>query len=214
MREAFICLFRDYLGSAVLRNNKQLKTSLRSALVPLLIRTSDQSPSVAKAAQEALLAAAKLLKWRELKELVKKQQMWRIGECLVGKDRSRAEEYLRQGLSYLKDPEASVREAAIRFIGVATRHLRNRSQEQLDEICSSEWGTWAGGDVWASLQTQGFISAPFLLLTALQPLKTDSNVVVSCLAEQTISILTALGPTPSPRFRPEALLFWRRRPHP
>ncbi|XP_051652189.1 uncharacterized protein LOC127474906 [Manacus candei] len=48
MREAFICLFRDYLGSAVLRNNKQLKTSLRSALVPLLIRTSDQSPSVAK----------------------------------------------------------------------------------------------------------------------------------------------------------------------
>ncbi|XP_027487784.1 maestro heat-like repeat family member 5, partial [Corapipo altera] len=185
MREAFICLFRDHLGSAVLRNNKQLKRSLWSALVPLLIRTSDQSPSVAKAAQEALLAAAKLLKWRELKELVKKQQMWRIGECLLGKDRSRAEEYLRQGLSYLKDPEPSVREAAIRFIGVATRHLRNRSKEQLDEICS-----------------------------ALQPLKTDSNIVISSLAEQTIAILEALGPTPSPRFRPEALLFWRRRSHP
>ena len=48
MRQFFIDLFKDYLGSAVLRKQKKLKMSLRSALVPLLIRASDQAPSVAK----------------------------------------------------------------------------------------------------------------------------------------------------------------------
>lgn len=35
----------------------------------------------------------------------------------LAKDRSRAEEYLQQSLPYLKDPQATMREAAIRFIG-------------------------------------------------------------------------------------------------
>lgn len=33
------------------------------------------------------------------------------------KDKSRAEEYLHQSLPYLKDPQATVREVAVRFIG-------------------------------------------------------------------------------------------------
>ncbi|XP_050165700.1 uncharacterized protein LOC126636953 [Myiozetetes cayanensis] len=185
LREFFICRFKDYLSSEVARNRSKFKASLRRVLVPLIIRTSDQPPSVGKAAEEALLATAKLLKLRELKELVKTQEPWRIVECLLGKDSSRAEEYLRQGLAYLKDPEASVREAAIRFIGVAMRHLRNRTTDTLDEICS-----------------------------ALQPLTKDSNEFVSSLAQQTIYVLKALGPTPPPRFSLESLLFWHRRPHP
>lgn len=36
-----------------------------------------------QASGEALLAAAELLKWKELKRLVQTQQTWRIGECLV-----------------------------------------------------------------------------------------------------------------------------------
>ncbi|KAM6100881.1 LOW QUALITY PROTEIN: ATPase family AAA domain-containing protein 2-like, partial [Pterocles gutturalis] len=51
------------------------------------------------------------------------------------RDRSRAEEYLCQSLPYLEDAEASVREAALRFIGLAARHLRGRSEEKLEEIC-------------------------------------------------------------------------------
>ena len=168
-----------------------------------------------QASGEALLAAAELLKWKELKHLVQTQQTWRVGECLVStapkpwapglsprawavgsaavphlpcsspqptawscilvpwpqghspqglfstalsppctqwegglsavrgagrrvcsghlgrlcdmpiplcslqlvRDRSRAEEYLNRSLPYLKDAQATLREAAVRFIG-------------------------------------------------------------------------------------------------
>ncbi|KAJ7395038.1 hypothetical protein BTVI_158763 [Pitangus sulphuratus] len=61
------------------------------------------------AAKEELLAAAELLRWRELKDLVQTQQTWRIGECLLEKDRRRAEKCLRRGLMYLEDSVHSAR---------------------------------------------------------------------------------------------------------
>ncbi|XP_064281302.1 maestro heat-like repeat family member 5 [Passer domesticus] len=134
LRELSISIFRDQLESVV-GSTKRRNSYIRSVLIPLLFRMSDQSPGVAKASGEALLAAAKLLKWKELKHLLETQQTRRIGKCLLLKDKSRAEEYLHQSLPYLKDPQATVREVAVRFIGLAARLLQ--SVEKLDEICSA-----------------------------------------------------------------------------
>ncbi|KAF4790939.1 bone morphogenetic protein 6 [Turdus rufiventris] len=117
LRELSICLFRDQLEPVVGSNQKR-NSDIRSVLIPLLFRMSDQSPGVAKASGEALLSAAKLLKWKELKQLLETQQTCRIGKCLLMKDKSRAEEYLHQSLPYLRDPQATVREVAVRFIAL------------------------------------------------------------------------------------------------
>ncbi|XP_041897113.1 transmembrane protein FAM155B-like [Corvus kubaryi] len=51
-------------------------------------------------------------------------------------DRSRAAEHLRRALPYLCSPQTPLREAAVRFIGIAGRHLR-RQKEELQLICEA-----------------------------------------------------------------------------
>ncbi|XP_069631962.1 uncharacterized protein [Haliaeetus albicilla] len=111
---------------------------------------------------EALITTAELLKWKELKHLVQTQQTWRTGECLLVQDRSRAEEYLSQSLPYLGDAQATLREVAVRFIGLAARPLRDQSREKLAEIDR-----------------------------ALQPMQEDSEPAIGSLALQTIFILNS-----------------------
>ncbi|XP_030366475.1 uncharacterized protein LOC115618744 isoform X2 [Strigops habroptila] len=83
LREFSICLFRSLLESVAENDKTKMRSSTWSFLVPLFFHMSDQTGSVAKASGEALLAAAKLLEWKELEHLLKTWQPWRIGECLV-----------------------------------------------------------------------------------------------------------------------------------
>ncbi|XP_064903902.1 uncharacterized protein LOC110356051 isoform X1 [Columba livia] len=117
LREISISLFRDLMKMVVGNDKRKMKNMVRLGLLPLFFRMSDQVQSVAKVAREALLGAAELLRWKQLEDLVQAQQKWRIGESLLEQDRSRAEEYLSQSLLYLGDAQASLREAALRFIG-------------------------------------------------------------------------------------------------
>ncbi|XP_071308698.1 maestro heat-like repeat family member 5 [Agelaius tricolor] len=116
LRELSLWLLRDLLRSVARRDEKKMRRQVQRALIPLLFRVSDQVPSVAKASREALFAAAELLKWKQLKHLLQKERMWELGECLIMKRRSRAEEFMYQSLPYLRDPQSSVRLAAVRFI--------------------------------------------------------------------------------------------------
>ncbi|XP_064903847.1 uncharacterized protein LOC135577644 [Columba livia] len=83
LRELSICLFRERVQSVMAHDKKRIKSYVHRALLPLFFRLSDQSNNVAKAAREALLGAAELLKWKQLRHLVRTQQTWRIGESLV-----------------------------------------------------------------------------------------------------------------------------------
>ncbi|XP_064251775.1 uncharacterized protein LOC135284298 [Passer domesticus] len=162
LRELSLWLLKDLLRSVVRRDEKKMRRQMQSALIPLLFRVNDQVPSVAKASREALFAAAELLKWKQLKHLLQKERMWELGECLIMKRRSRAEELMYQSLPYLRDPQSSVRLAAVRFIGCATRHMRDQDME-----------------------TQAHI------LRALQPLERDRDISISSLAAHTGLILRA-----------------------
>ncbi|XP_071659212.1 maestro heat-like repeat-containing protein family member 7 [Patagioenas fasciata] len=165
----------------VVGNDKtKMKNTVRLGLLPLFFRMSDQVQSVAKVAREALLGAAELLKWKQLRHLVQTQQTWRIGESLLERDRSRAQELLSQSLPYLRDAQPSLREAALRFIGLAARHLRDPSEEELAEICR-----------------------------AIQPLEGDSDPSVCSLAAQTVGIVCSSWKRPRSRWSLRALCCWR-----
>ncbi|RMB97062.1 hypothetical protein DUI87_26345 [Hirundo rustica rustica] len=70
-----------------------------------------------EASWETLLQATIFLKKWNLEQLLKKEEQWRFGECLLEEERDRADRYLRQSVMYLQSPQKSMREAAIRLIG-------------------------------------------------------------------------------------------------
>ncbi|XP_048145893.1 uncharacterized protein LOC125318968 isoform X2 [Corvus hawaiiensis] len=134
VREHSIRLFRDLLGKTAWKDKKGMKENAWKVLVRLLLHMSDQAPSVAKASTEAVLAIAELLKWKELKQLAQTEQTWRMGECLLAKDSSRAEQFVWDSQPYLRSPQAPMREAALRFIGLAARHLTEQSEDTVAEV--------------------------------------------------------------------------------
>ncbi|XP_039245950.1 uncharacterized protein LOC114000278 [Pipra filicauda] len=160
LRELSIRMLAELLQLVVGRDEKRMRKEVWRALVPLLFRMSDQVPSVAKASREALLAAAELLKWKTLKHLLQRERLWELGACLLQKSRSRAEDFIHQSLPYLQDPQANVRLAAVRFIGLITRRLREQTTDSQADI-----------------------------LSALQPLENDWDISVSSLAARTTSVL-------------------------
>ncbi|XP_074738459.1 maestro heat-like repeat-containing protein family member 7 [Strix uralensis] len=144
LRELSIRLFKDVIKTAVGRNKKKMVKTVQSVLLPLFFYTSDQIESVAKASRDTLLACAEFLGWRRLSSMAKTCQTHLIGECLITHNRSRVKKYLCQSLPYLKDPQATVREEAVRFIGLAARSRRILSQERLWEICNGKEVDGAG----------------------------------------------------------------------
>ncbi|XP_076220086.1 maestro heat-like repeat-containing protein family member 7 [Aptenodytes patagonicus] len=117
VRELSISFFQDVMKTVVGRNVKKMKKKVQRVLLPLFLHMNDQIESVAKASGNTLLACAKFLGWRKLSYLAETRQTHLIGECLLLHNRSRVEEYLCQSLPYLKDAQATLRVAAIRFIG-------------------------------------------------------------------------------------------------
>ncbi|XP_050195818.1 LOW QUALITY PROTEIN: maestro heat-like repeat-containing protein family member 6 [Myiozetetes cayanensis] len=124
-----IHLFRKVMELGVDEGKQHLKTHVIQSLLPLFFCWHDENQHVAEASWKALLRAAWLLKRRDLAELLETEQPWRFSECLLEKDKSRVAEYLCQALPYLESPQEPVREAALRFIGIAGRYLRGQQAE-------------------------------------------------------------------------------------
>ncbi|NXG81865.1 MROH1 protein, partial [Stercorarius parasiticus] len=116
VRELSIRLFQDTMGLVVGAEKKQMKKKVWHSLLPLLLHLHDQDKNVAKASQEALCSASRFLKWRQLAQLDETAQVWRICECLLARNRSKAKDYLHQSQPYLKSPQESLRREAVRFI--------------------------------------------------------------------------------------------------
>ncbi|XP_058696513.1 uncharacterized protein LOC131579942 [Poecile atricapillus] len=124
-----------------------------------------------EASWKTLLCVAKFMQRRRLKQLVKKGQLWKFAEVLLAQDESRAAEQLRRALPYLDSPQEPLREAAVKFIGIAGRYLRKQQEE-----------------------TQ-------LIYKALQDLTDDISPAVSSLALETVQLLAAQRAPYSPGFR-------------
>ncbi|OXB51679.1 hypothetical protein ASZ78_011171, partial [Callipepla squamata] len=113
VREGSIRLFRDLMEAVVWWQKGSMKKNVRGGLLPLLLRMSDEIPSVAQLCE----------------------------------NRKRVVGYLRQSLPYLKDPQASVRFEAVRFIpvGYTMSIKRVRTSWELSHnrlnttLASSKW---------------------------------------------------------------------------
>ncbi|NXS68455.1 MROH1 protein, partial [Pandion haliaetus] len=116
VRELSIRLFQIVMGLVVGAEKKKMKKEVWDSLLPLLFHLHDQDKSVAKASQEALHSAGQFLKWGQLAQLAETAQAWRICECLLARNRSRAKDYLCQSQPYLQSPQEPLRREAVRFI--------------------------------------------------------------------------------------------------
>ncbi|XP_021237046.1 maestro heat-like repeat family member 5 isoform X2 [Numida meleagris] len=115
VRECSIRLFKDVTEAVVWWLKGTMKKNVHRGLLPLLFHMSDESPSVAQASGEALVACAKFLNWKKLKHLAKRQKKMEIKEYLLQQDKGRVDEYLWQSLLYVKDSQATVRYEAAEF---------------------------------------------------------------------------------------------------
>ncbi|XP_068877586.1 maestro heat-like repeat-containing protein family member 7 [Aphelocoma coerulescens] len=159
-------VFREVMDLIMRKRKKALKSHVRQSLLPLSFHCHDESQHVAEVSRETLLCAARFLKRRDLEQMLQLDQTWRFGEGLLAEDRSRAAEHLRRALPYLRSPQTALREAAVRFIGIAGRHLR-RQKEELQLICE-----------------------------ALEDMTDDISPAVSRLAAQTLYVLRAAKSAP------------------
>ncbi|XP_039926351.1 maestro heat-like repeat-containing protein family member 6 [Hirundo rustica] len=179
-------LFFKVMQLSVDEAKKPLEKILSQSLLPLFLHCHDENRRVAKASRETLLRVTDFLKRRNLKQLVKKEQLLTFAKCLLQENRSQAAELLRQALPYLESPQEPLREAAIRFIGMAGQHLRGQ-QEELQLMCN-----------------------------ALEHLTEDISTVVSDLALQTLYVLRALQSgrySVFQRLQDQFRRAWKMRPH-
>ncbi|KAL9820643.1 uncharacterized protein GJ701_017613 isoform 1-T1 [Geothlypis trichas] len=92
-----------------------------------------------QASQKTLHCAAEFLKRTKLVQPLKKQPPMNVDECLLAQDKSQAAEHLRRALPYVESPQEPLREAGVRFMGMAGRCLR-RQQQGLRLICTALQG--------------------------------------------------------------------------
>ncbi|XP_063256228.1 maestro heat-like repeat-containing protein family member 6 [Prinia subflava] len=167
-----IQLLEEVMKSVVEKGKKHLKRPVTQSLLPLFFHCHDENRPVAEASRQTLLFAVKFLNRRYLKQLLKTDQMWRFAECLLAEDRSRVPDHLHRALPYLRSPQEPVREAAVRFIGMAGRYLTPQQHQELQ-----------------------------IIRRALQDMTDDSSPAISCLALQTLYINTAVRSIPSSRLQ-------------
>ncbi|XP_027588330.1 uncharacterized protein LOC113993931 [Pipra filicauda] len=120
-----IRLFREVMELLVEEGTQLLETQVHQSLVPLFIHGHDENQCVAEASREVLLCAARFLKRRDLEKLLRKEQHFKFCDCLMDKDVSRRAEHLHQALPYLQSPQQPLREAAVRFMGIAAWHMQD-----------------------------------------------------------------------------------------
>ncbi|XP_053803241.1 uncharacterized protein LOC128790489 isoform X1 [Vidua chalybeata] len=129
-------VFQNMLELLMEEGRKALKSPVRQSLLPLSFHCHDENQHVAEASRETLYSSARFLKRRDIEQMLQVDQTWRFGEGLLAEDRSRAAEHLRRALPYLQSPQEPLREAAVRFMGMAGRSLRGQ-QGELQLICNA-----------------------------------------------------------------------------
>ncbi|XP_039242998.1 uncharacterized protein LOC114001969 isoform X5 [Pipra filicauda] len=150
---------------------RPLKPHVCLSLLPLYFHRYDENLVVKKASQKALLAVTRFLKRRDLGRLVNTEEPWKFGECLLKRDQSRVAKYVHQALPYLRSPQQPLREAAIKFMGIAGGYLRGQHKE---------------------LQ---------LIIDALQATRNDRSPAVSNLALENIDFVRAVQRARAPPSR-------------
>ncbi|XP_039240023.1 maestro heat-like repeat-containing protein family member 6 isoform X2 [Pipra filicauda] len=125
-------LFRRVLKLVVEEGKQPLQTHVIQSLLPLFFLSHDENEHLADASWEVLIRALRFLKRRDLKNLLEADKPWRFCDCLVESEKKRVVEFMWQALPHLESPQEPLREAALKFIGIAAKYLRKGQEE--DEL--------------------------------------------------------------------------------
>ncbi|XP_064240926.1 uncharacterized protein LOC135278299 [Passer domesticus] len=87
-------VFQEMLELLTEDGKHALKSPVHHSLLPLYFHCHDENQIVAECSRETLLCAAKFLKRRDIKKLVKEEKLWKFSKCLLAEDTSRAAEQL------------------------------------------------------------------------------------------------------------------------
>ncbi|CAM5122941.1 unnamed protein product [Natator depressus] len=136
LRVLSIALFKHLLELVRGPSRRKMKEHVLQSLVPLLLLLHDERPNVSQVCWDTLRSALEFLRWSQLGALVQKKELWRGCDCLVACYKGRAETFLCQAMAFVENPQAPIREAAIRFLGLTARQLDQQSQEKLEAICN------------------------------------------------------------------------------
>ncbi|KAM9508636.1 maestro heat-like repeat-containing protein family member 6 [Guaruba guarouba] len=131
VRKLSILLCRDVMRVPFRSHKKQMRKDVKRSLLPLFFHLHDSDSSVAQASKEAVVEAAKFLRWQRFQKLLETEQIWKAGKCMLKRSRSRLEDYLHQSLLYLQSPQEPLREAAVRFIGLTGEQLKDGCKEKI-----------------------------------------------------------------------------------
>ncbi|CAM5130584.1 unnamed protein product, partial [Natator depressus] len=137
LRVLSIALFKHLLELVRGPSRRKMKEHVLQSLVPLLLLLHDERPNVSQVCWDTLRSALEFLRWSQLGALVQKKELWRGCDCLVACYKGRAETFLCQAMAFVENPQAPIREAAIRFLGLTARQLDQQSQEKLEAICNA-----------------------------------------------------------------------------
>ncbi|XP_027529024.1 maestro heat-like repeat-containing protein family member 6, partial [Neopelma chrysocephalum] len=181
VREGSMVIFTHVMQLIERAGKRRLNPHVCLSLLPLYLHRYDENLVVKKASRKALLAVTRFLKRRDLERLVNTEEPWRFAECLLKGDRSQVTKYVRQALPYLRSPQQPLREAAIKFMGIAGGYLRGQYRE---------------------LQ---------FIIDTLQAMRDDRSPAVANLALENINFVTAVQRAPAPRSRFQQLQNQLRR---
>uniref|UniRef100_K7G644 Uncharacterized protein n=1 Tax=Pelodiscus sinensis TaxID=13735 RepID=K7G644_PELSI len=117
LRMLSIALFKALLGIVTEPYRWWMKEHVLRSLVPLLLLLHDENLSMSQVSWDTLARATLFLRWRRLRVLVQRKDVWPSCDCLLTRYKRRADSFLCQTLPFLEHPQALVREAAIRFLG-------------------------------------------------------------------------------------------------
>ncbi|XP_040416907.1 maestro heat-like repeat-containing protein family member 7 isoform X2 [Cygnus olor] len=163
VRLVAIQLYMDVMDFTEPIEKWYVRSEVQKCLIPLLCHLDDDVEEVAEAALKTLTFAAKFLKKKKLKRMLKARKKWRAAEYLAKESGRITKLYLNQGLRYLNSPHEFVRLAAVRFLGLLGRHMMDWREEKLQIICE-----------------------------ALERMTDDASATISSLAVQNILILRAV----------------------
>ncbi|XP_025055622.1 maestro heat-like repeat-containing protein family member 7 [Alligator sinensis] len=136
LRFLTISLFGDLLRLVQRMDKKSMKMYVLKSFVSLFFHLEDVNPKVSESSWDTLFTAAALLGWTEIQPLIQRKETWKICECLLMRNRRRADDFLMESLVYIESPQDPIREAAVRFIGLAARQIEDQNEEKLHKLCS------------------------------------------------------------------------------
>ncbi|CAM4620005.1 unnamed protein product [Lepidochelys kempii] len=156
LRVLSLTLFKHLLELVRGPSRRKMKEHVLRSLVPLLLLLHDERPNVS----QGVLGHPQ--ECGEIPKVEPAQCPCPEKGALVACYKGRAETFLCQAMAFVENPQAPIREAAIRFLGLTARQLDQQSQEKLEAICN-----------------------------VLKGFQQDSKSSVRCLALQTMLILKA-----------------------